>query len=98
MAWIEGPAVDPDIIPKTVQLDLPLRAIVTGQAKGLELPTPELVNVTVVRLDVICDRGRHDDAALQAEFTQGVLTKLRLAYPLPARRAVQVIELHDITR
>jgi hypothetical protein len=39
-------------------------------AQALKRTEPEFVDIAVVRLDVIADRRRRDDAALQAEVVR----------------------------
>ena len=67
MARIERPTIDADVRPVPALLDEPLRRIVARLAEGLKRPEPELVHVTMMRLDVIRDPRRHHLAAAKAE-------------------------------
>src|SRR5262245_29415222 len=74
-------------------LDKPLRAVVTLLAKRLERAEPEFIDVAVMRLNVIADRRRCDDAALCAILTQRVLEQLVPSDSSPASRGVPLIPL-----
>jgi hypothetical protein len=78
---------------ETARLDEPLRRIVARLAEGLKRPEPELVHVTMMRLDVITDLGRGDDAAFEAVLAQGMLEQLVPSNSSPAWRAVPLIPL-----
>jgi hypothetical protein len=88
MIRVERIAVEPDVAAITVQLDLTLSAVVTGLAQGLQLAQPELVDVAVMRLDVIADGRGLDDAALRAVRTERMLEQLVPPDPGPASRGV----------
>ena len=60
---VERPAVEPDVGAVAAPLDKALRAIVTMLAERLERTEPELVDIAMVRLDMVADRRGHDDAA-----------------------------------
>jgi hypothetical protein len=49
-----------------MELDEPLRGVVTLLAQALKRTEPEFLNVAMVRLDLIADCRRRDDGALQA--------------------------------
>jgi hypothetical protein len=68
MVRIEGPPIKANIPPETTQLDEPLRTVVTRFAERLEWAEPELVHVAAMRLDVIADCRRRNDAALETEL------------------------------
>ena len=76
MARIQRPAIEADIRPETAQLDEPLRAVVTRLAERLERAEPKFVDVAMMRLDVIADCRRRDEAALEAELAQWMLEQL----------------------
>jgi hypothetical protein len=66
ISWVirvERPTIEPDTRAETARLDEPLRAVVTRFAERLEWTEPELIDIAVMRLDVIADRRRLDDAA-----------------------------------
>jgi hypothetical protein len=69
MARVQWPAIKPDIGTETTRLDEPLRAVVTWLAERLERAEPEFVDVAAMRLDVIADCRRRDDAAIHAILT-----------------------------
>jgi hypothetical protein len=80
MQGVDRPPIEPNIWSIAIQLHKALTGIVASLAQALQLPKEELVWVTIMRLDVICDRRRHDLAAtLQAEFTERVFSELMRA-------------------
>src|SRR5262245_22174022 len=85
MARVQRPPVQADIGAEAVHLDEPLRGVVTFLAERLERAEPEFVDVAMVRLDVIADRCRRNDAALQAVLTKRVYEQLVLPDPGPPR-------------
>jgi hypothetical protein len=64
MLWVERPTIESDIRTKTARLDEPLRAVMTPLAERLEWTEPEFVDIATMRLDVITDRRRRDNASL----------------------------------
>jgi hypothetical protein len=56
MAWVQGPPIEANIGAETARLDEPLRTIVAVLAQALKRAKPELVDVAMVRFDVIADR------------------------------------------
>jgi hypothetical protein len=64
MIWIELPAIEANIGSEPVELNESLRAVVAVLAEAHERAEPELVKVAMVRLDVVGDLRRRDDAAL----------------------------------
>jgi hypothetical protein len=90
MAPIEWPAVESNIGTVPTDLDVALGAIVTPLAQRLKWPVPELVEIAMMRLDVIADRRWFDNARLGAVFAERVLAQLVLADSHPTRRRVQV--------
>jgi hypothetical protein len=51
-------------VPKAADLDKPLRGAVTTFAEAHERAKPEFVDIAVVRLNVVADCRRLDDALL----------------------------------
>jgi hypothetical protein len=90
---IERPAIKTNVRPIPALLDEPLRRIVAFLAKRLKWPEPELVHIAMVRFDVVADRRRRDDVALEAKFTQRMFEELVPSNSSPARRAVPLIPL-----
>jgi hypothetical protein len=90
---IQWPAVEADVAPIADRLDVVLGRHMAVLTERLSLAEPELVEVAAVRLDVIADRRRRDDAALHAELAQRVLLQLMLANTMPARAIVEMIQL-----
>jgi hypothetical protein len=89
---VERPAIQPNVLTITVQLDLLLCRIVASLAQRLQSieSDEELHAITAVRLNVV-DNGRWlHDAFLQTEFAQWMFAQLMPTYPLPARRRVQL--------
>ena len=76
MARIGRPAVQTYVSPIAALLDHFLGAIVTRLTQRLQPPQPELVDIAVVRLNVVADRRRNDQTALGAAS--------RAAWPLTA--------------
>jgi len=72
MVRVQRHAIKADIGAETVRLDKPLSAVVATLAEALERTKPEFVDVAVMRLDVIADCRRLDEAALEANRTAGV--------------------------
>ena len=64
MVRVERPTIEANVGAKPVQLDMTLRRIVAKLAKRLERSKPELIDVAVMRFDVITDHCWCDDAAL----------------------------------
>ena len=93
MIRIERPAIDADVGAESVQLDVTLRGIVARLAKRLKRPEPKYIHVATMRLDVVADGRRRDDAALEAELAQRMLKQVVPSDPSPARRAVPLIPL-----
>ena len=72
MIWIERPAIEANIGSEPVELDEPLRGVVATLAQTHERTEPKFVDIAAVRLDVIADGCRRDDAALETEFAERV--------------------------
>jgi hypothetical protein len=60
MIRVERIPVKPDVRTVAALLDQPLCAVVTVFAERLQLTGPELVDIAVVRLDVIADCRQRD--------------------------------------
>jgi hypothetical protein len=94
---VQRPTIESDIRATTARLDEPLRAVVTRFAERLEWTEPELIDIAAMRLDMIANRGRLDDAALQAILTKRVCEQLVFANPSPASRGVPLVPLRRLT-
>jgi hypothetical protein len=70
MIGVQWPSVQSNIWAKATRLDEPLCRVMAPLAQALKRTEPEFVDIAVVRLDVIADRRRRDDAALQAEVVR----------------------------
>ena len=80
MKRVDRPPIKPNIWSIAVQLHKTFAAIVTGLAQALQFPEKEHVRIAAMRLDVICDRRRHDRAATrEAELAQRMFAQLMLA-------------------
>ena len=97
MIRIERPAIDADVGAESVQLDVTLRGIVARLAKRLKRPEPKYIHVATMRLDVVADGRRRDDAALEAELAQRMLEQLMPANPRPAGGAVPAVPPRTLT-
>jgi hypothetical protein len=91
MALVQGPPVGANIKPEPALLDEPFRRIVTRLAQAHKRPEPEFINVASMRLDVITDCRRRDDAAIQTELAERLLEQLVLSDAGPAVRAIPSI-------
>src|SRR5262245_41524239 len=96
MARVQRPPIQADIGEETVRLDEPLRGVVAALAEALERTKPEFVDVAVMRLNVIADCRRRDDAALCTILTQRMLEQLVLPDPSPASRGVPLVPLRRL--
>jgi hypothetical protein len=63
MARVHRPTINANIRTKPAQLDEPLRGVVAVFAQAYKRAEPELVDIAMVRLDMVADRRGHDDAA-----------------------------------
>jgi hypothetical protein len=97
VARVQRPTIETDIRAETARLDEPLRAVMTPLAERLKRAEPELVDIAPMRLDVITNRRRLDDAALQAILTKWVCEQLVLPNPRPASRGVPLVPLRRLT-
>jgi hypothetical protein len=93
MARVQRPPIQADIGTETVLLYELLRGVVTLLAKRLKWAEPELIDVTMMRFDVIANCRRRDNGALQAIFAKRMLEQLVLSDPRPASRRVPPIPL-----
>jgi hypothetical protein len=66
MARVERPAIEAHIGAKPTDLDKPLRGVAATFAEAHERTEPEFVGVAVMRLNVIADCRRLDDAGGEA--------------------------------
>jgi len=97
MLRIERPTIETDVRAIAALLDEPLRGIMARLAQALKRPSPKLIRVATMRLNVIADRRGGDEAALEAELAQGVLKKLVPADTGPASRAVPGVPPRTLT-
>jgi hypothetical protein len=67
MVRVERPSIRANIGPEPTQLEKSLRAVVTPFAERLERTEPEFVDVAAMRLDMVADLRRRNDAALETE-------------------------------
>jgi hypothetical protein len=63
VARVQRQPIKTDIRAEAVQLNEPLRAVMTLLAQALKRAKPELIDVAMVWLDVVTDHCRRDDAA-----------------------------------
>jgi hypothetical protein len=68
MPRVERPPIESDIGTVTAGLYEALRGIMTAFAQTLKWPAPEFVAVAMMRLDVIADGRRLNNASLRAIF------------------------------
>jgi hypothetical protein len=86
MARVQRPPVQANVGAEAVDLDEPLRRVVTVLAERLKRAKPELVDIAMMWLDVVADCRWRDDGALQAIFTKRVFEQLVLPDPGPPSR------------
>jgi hypothetical protein len=82
MARIKWPTVHTDVRRVAVDFQEALAAIMARLAQALQLPKEELVNVSLMRLDMVRNRRWHHLAAAEAEPTKGMFTQLMQALPV----------------
>jgi hypothetical protein len=90
MARVERPAVQANVGAEAARLDEPLRGVVATLAQAHERAEPELVDVAMMRFDVIADCRRRDDGALEAVRAH----RMRLSWSL--RMRCQRAELYQL--
>ena len=95
MARVGRPAVDANVQTESAQIDVTLGAVMAELAERLKRPEPELVHVATMRLDMIADRRRLDNAALEAERAQWIFA-LMPSNASPALRGVPLIPLRRL--
>jgi hypothetical protein len=93
MPRIERPAIQTNIRAEPMELDVALRRIMARLAQTLERPEPKPIHIATMRLNVIADFRRRDDATLEAELAQRVFEELVPPNSSPAGRAVPLIPL-----
>jgi hypothetical protein len=86
MARVQRPSIPADVRAKPVDLGKPFSGIMTAFAKAHEGAEPEFVDVAAMRLDMIADRCRLEDAALEAELAKRLLEQLVPPNSGPTRR------------
>jgi hypothetical protein len=91
MARVQRPPIKANIGAKTARLDEPLRRIMATLAEAHERAEPESIHITTMRLNMIADCGRLDDAALETELAQWVLEQLVPSDSSPASGVVPPI-------
>lgn len=90
---IEGIAVRPDVTAKAPAFLIFFTGFVAGLAQALQGTCPEAVPVTIDPFDVINDSTSHDQTFFDAEGAQGMGSKLRALFFLPASEAVPVARI-----
>jgi hypothetical protein len=90
MARVERPAVQANVVAEAARLDEPLRGVVATLGQAHERAEPELVDVAMMRFDVIADCRRRDDGALEAVRAH----RMRLSWSL--RMRCQRAELYQL--
>jgi hypothetical protein len=93
---VERPTIQSNAGEVAASLDKPLSAVMTPLAERLERTEPESVDIAPMRLDVITDLCRPDDASLQAILAKRMREQLLPPDPRPARRAVPSVPLRRL--
>src|SRR5262245_34762541 len=96
MARVDRQRVKDNIRTEAPRLAEPLRGVVAMLAQAHEWPEPKLVDVAMMRLDVIADFCGRDDAALQTILAKRVFEQLVLPDPGPASRGVPLVPLRRL--
>jgi len=81
MVGVQRPPIQSNVGAKPARLDHPLRRIMAPFAQAHERTEPEFIDVPTMRLDVITDFCRRDDAALQTELAERMREQLLLPDP-----------------
>ena len=92
MPWVDWPAVGADLCGIAPVLVSFLGALVMQLTKRLKLAEEELLLITFVRLDVVCDRCSIDVPIFQAHLAQRLRAQLMLRSLPPHRRAIKMME------
>ena len=92
MTRIQRPAVGTDRVIKAAVLGELLAAVVARSAQGLQLSAPELVNVAVVRVNVVGDLRHCYLAVGEAEPALRFSSELMLRTLPPAFAAVELLQ------
>jgi len=96
MVGVQRPPIQSNVGAKPARLDHPLRRIMAPFAQAHERTEPEFIDVPTMRLDVITDFCRRDDAALQTELAERMREQLLLPDPPPATGAVPSVPLRRL--
>ena len=94
---VERPTIESNAGEVAASLDKPLCAVMTPLAERLERTEPEFVDIPPMRLDVITDLRRHDNASVEAILAKRMLEQLVPTDPRPAPRAVPSVPLRRLT-
>ena len=86
MIGVQWPPVQSNIGAIAARLGELLCRVVTALAQAPKRAQPELVDVALVRFDVIAEFRRRDDAALQAEVAERMRKQLVFPDPGPPSR------------
>jgi hypothetical protein len=84
VARVRRPPIRPYVRAETARLDEPLRAVMTPLAERLERTEPEFVDIAPMRLDVITNLRRRDNASLLAILAKRLLEQLVPPDPRPS--------------
>jgi hypothetical protein len=96
MARIYRPAVEANLRTKPAQLDEPLRGVVAGLAQTHKRAEPKFIDVASVRLNMITDLRRPNNASLQAILAKRMREQLVPPDPRPAPRAIPSVPLRSL--
>ena len=91
--WVRRPAVVPYVRAKAPILLEFFPGFVALPAQALQLAKPELIPVTLVRLDMVRDCGRHDQTLLQTTHAKRMQPHLMLLLDPPFIQIVPVARL-----
>jgi hypothetical protein len=86
MARIQRPSIPTYIRAKPMNLGEALAGIVATLAEAHKRAKPKFIDVAAMRLDMITDGSRHDDAALEAELAKRMFGQLVASDPCPTWR------------
>jgi hypothetical protein len=85
MCFVDWPAIVVQLLAMFIQL---LGTVVAGRAERLQFPSEKRSPIAAMRLDVIGDRCRRRDAAIEAEPTQWFFAEVRAPDAAPALELV----------
>ena len=98
MARIDRPAINTNVRKISAHLHQSLCTVMARLAKRLQLAEPKLVDVAVMRFNMISNGSWSYDASLEAERTKRLNSPLMFRKPLPPRQMIQALPFNAVFR